>query len=209
MKAVVLNSQYLAWPDRRDRGYAIACTWAQPDGYRDWLSAEADGLLTYLEDFEIVITWSGIEHDLPTLWETLGRIQIPCRSSVAGPVYDANSDFVLDAPFYYLYGRLVDLRADLRSAGYSTPLIHVIAEATLGRSISSFPEHLSDYWMQQRRFEVLQACRHMLDATRHIYAYGRTKGRVHYYTHKGKPCDNVPVRWTCRDPWGRILKECA
>jgi DEAD/DEAH box helicase domain-containing protein len=157
------------WKNTRDFGLAVAVTWCEAEGFRDWFEPEAAALVEYLAGFEQVVGFNVLGFDYrvleayqPAVWSLLERKTL---------------DLLWD--FQRLTGRRIKLDD--------------LCAETLGARKSGSGADSLRWWRQGQRERVARYCRDDVTLTRDLYLHGVHRGFIRY-RHRGRP-SGLSVRW--------------
>jgi DEAD/DEAH box helicase domain-containing protein len=143
------------WNNIRAFGLAVAVTWNDPAGFREWYEGDAAGLIEEMGTFDRVLTFNGLRFDLEVL-AAYGNVRL---------LRDKSLDIMKDLE------RRLGFRAKLQD----------IARATLGKDKTGSGPEAVTWWRSgdpvlQRR--VVDYCRMDVELLRDIVAHGRREGFV-------------------------------
>lgn len=137
-------------------GLAVAVTWDESNGFREWFREDVKALIRELSGFSRVVGFNVLRFD----YRVLAR-------------YQRNAPRLL-AP------KTVDILADVYQAlGFRVSLDNV-ARATLGRGKIATADQAGKWWREGKRDLVAKYCRADVELTRDIYAYGVRHGVIYY-----------------------------
>jgi DEAD/DEAH box helicase domain-containing protein len=137
-------------------GLAVAVTWDEINGFREWFREDVKGLIRELSSFGHVVGFNVLRFD----YRVLAR-------------YQRNVSRLL-AP------KTLDILADIYQAlGFRVSLDNV-ARATLGRGKIATAHQAGKWWREGNRDLVAKYCRGDVELTRDIYAYGLSHGVIYY-----------------------------
>ena len=157
-------------------GLAVAVTWDNENGFREWWERDAQALVAELSRFRRVVGFNVLRFDYEVL--------LPYQPDVFG----------------LLSGKTVDVLEDVFTRlGFRVKLTD-LAEATLGRGKTADGIEAVRLWREGEQQKVVEYCRADVGLTRDLYAYGLTRGEI-CYPSDGLKC-SVPVDWRSR-PEGR------
>jgi DEAD/DEAH box helicase domain-containing protein len=150
-------------------GLAVAVTWDNENGFREWWERDAQALVAELSRFRRVVGFNVLRFD-----------------------YEVLSPYQPDV-FRLLSGKTVDVLEDVfTTLGFRVKLTH-LAEATLGRSKTADGIEAVRLWRDGERQKLVEYCRADVELTRDLYAHGLTRGEIFYPSH-GLKC-SVPAHW--------------
>jgi len=167
-------------------GLAVAVTWDEENGFREWFEKDTEALVLELSDFKRVVGFNVLRFDYRVL-----------------ATYHPNVSQLLTA-------KTVDILADVYEAlGFRISLDNM-ARATLGRvktgtgdqAVTGTGDQAVRWWRQGKRDLVIDYCREDAELTRDIYAYGLSHGVIYYphYWPRLLPILQstrwVPVNWS-------------
>lgn len=159
------------WDNIRAFGLAVAVTWDEANGFREWYETDAGRLIQALSGFDRLVTFNGERFDLAVL-------------SDYGDVRE-------------LRAKSFDVLQDLkRRLGFRVSLEH-LAQATLGTRKTGTGVEAVRWWRSgdaALRRRVVDYCRKDVEILREIVAYGRREGIVKVPS-QGKDLP-VHVGWT-------------
>ena len=164
---------------------SVGCAYNVKDGFKDWFGGpsrvgnpDMGALVSYLDNFGMVITFNGARFDLRVLD---GHVAI-------------GNDEPPPLVATMLAGRHVDMMLDYQDAvGKRCSLGHM-AQSTLGESKVEDGANAPQMWADNLRLEVITYCRDDTLKTWKIFEYGLEHGYVKAY---GK---TINVIWRGRDP---------
>ena len=143
------------WNNIQAFGLAVAVTWNDPGGFREWYEGDAAGLIEEMGTFDRVVTFNGLRFDLEVL-AAYGNVRL---------LRDKSLDILKDLE------RRLGFRAKLQD----------IARATLRKDKTGSGPEAVTWWRSgdpvlQRR--VVDYCRMDVELLRDIVAHGRREGFV-------------------------------
>lgn len=137
-------------------GLAVAVTWDETNGFREWFRDDVEALIRELSGFGRVVGFNVLRFD----YRVLAR-------------YQRNVSRLLTP-------RTLDILADIYDAlGFRVSLDNV-ARATLGRGKIATYDQAGKWWREGKRDLVAKYCRGDVELTRDIYAYGLSHGVIYY-----------------------------
>jgi DEAD/DEAH box helicase domain-containing protein len=140
------------WSNIRQYGLAVAVTWDQENGFRQWYEPDANQLVSELGKFSRIITFNGNRFDLEVL-----RGYRPTRK---------------------LFDKSFDLLADLeRRLGHRVTL-DSLARETLGRAKTGSGRQVVQWWRAGQKQKVREYCENDVQLLIDLVAFARTKGYV-------------------------------
>jgi DEAD/DEAH box helicase domain-containing protein len=143
------------WDNIREFGLAVAVTWDERAGFREWYVADAVRLIEMLGGFDRVVTFNGNRFDLEVL-SAYGDV---------GPLRQKSFDVLKD----------LDRRLGFR------PKLQDVAHATLKKQKTGSGPEAVRWWRSgdpALRQRVVDYCRMDVEILREIVAYGRREGYV-------------------------------
>ena len=153
-------------------GLAVAVTWDNENGFREWWERDAQALVAELSRFRRVVGFNVLRFDYEVL--------LPYQPDVFG----------------LLSGKTVDVLEDVFTRLRFRVKLTDLAEATLGRGKTADGIEAVRLWREGEQQKVVEYCRADVGLTRDLYAYGLTRGEICYPSH-GLKC-SVPVDWRSR-----------
>ena len=150
-------------------GLAVAVTWDQENGFREWYEEDVEALVGKLSGFGHIVGFNLLDFD----YRVLAAYQ-PAVSEL-------------------LRGKTVDILADVhRALGFRISLDD-LARETLGRGKTGTGGQALQWWKQGQRDLVVQYCRSDVELTRDLYTHGVTHGVIYYPSYGSKRA--VKVNW--------------
>ena len=143
------------WNNIRAFGLAVAVTWNDPVGFREWYEGDAVRLIEELEAFDRVITFNGLRFDLEVL-AAYGDVRL---------LRDKSLDILKDLE------RRLGFRAKLQD----------VARATLGKDKTGSGPDAVTWWRSGDpllRRRVVDYCRMDVELLRDIVTHGLREGFV-------------------------------
>ncbi len=143
------------WNNIQAFGFAVAVTWNDSAGFREWYEGDAAGLIGELARFDRVVTFNGLRFDLEVL-AAHGNVQ-PLRE------------------------RSLDILKDLERRLGFRPKLQDVARATLGKDKTGSGPEAVKWWRSgdpALRRRVAEYCRMDVEILRDLVAYGRREGFV-------------------------------
>jgi len=156
-----------AYPERF--GLAVAVTWDQENGFREWFREDVEALVGELSSFGRVVGFNALRFDYGVLAAYHPKVS------------------------QLLASKTVDILADIYQAlGFRISLDDV-ARATLGRGKTGTGDQAVEWWRQGKRDLVIEYCRADVELTRDIYAYGLRHGVIYYPSYGTR--QSLSVNW--------------
>jgi len=147
---------------------AVAVSWCESDGFRVWDEPSMPQFISYLGEFNRVVSFNGDGFDSRVL-SYYGDVGLIRKKS---------------------FDILTDLK---RSLGHRLRL-DSLAQATLGVGKTADGMMSLQWWKEGRIDEIIRYCKDDVQVLIDLVAYGRKKGYVRYGGRSGTP-QIVSVRW--------------
>ena len=142
------------WSNIEGFGLAVACTWAETDGYKDWFDDQVPELVKYMAGFPTIVGFNILRFDY--------RVLNPyCSTS-------------------HLGAQTLDILKVIETQLGHRLKLDDLAEATLDRRKSGDGFESVRRWRQGDKDWVVSYCRNDVAVTRDLYLYGRTNGNLKY-----------------------------
>jgi len=181
------------WERCWQTGMAVAVTWDDKEGFKDWFAGESEDLLLYLASFDRVVGFNTLAFDYRVIDGDLALIR-----KVARTLHPADSP--QDIPRWVeeaLAGKTVDMLADVYEwLGFRVKL-ELITGPTLGRKKTMNGILAPVEWGKRNRHQVIGYCRNDVELERDLYFYGFKHGRISYIDGRGSR-NVVPISWRTR-----------
>lgn len=150
-------------------GLAVAVTWDEKNGFREWYREDVEALVTELSAFDRVIGFNVVRFD-----------------------YRVLAAYYRGVP-KLLKRKTVDILADVyRALGFRISL-EDLAQATLGKGKSGSGLDAVRWWREGKRDLVAKYCRDDVELTRDLYLHGVAHGVIYYPSYGRKR--KLSVNW--------------
>jgi len=168
-------------------GLAVACTWSEEDGARDWFAPDAWSLLQYLGQQERVVSFNGLRFDYRVL-----------DGAIAPGTGEVSGGDVAEMTRAALRGKSIDMLLDVVDALGKRIKLARLAEGTLGEFKEMPGELAPKEWAAGRRLEVIRYCRHDVEITRKLYEWGVEGAPLLFSADGDREAGEVRPTWTLR-----------
>ncbi len=155
------------WKNIKDFGLAVAVTWDEQNGFRDWFELQAAGLVEELQRFDRIVTFNGDRFDFTVL---------SAYAPVAG-----------------LRPLSFDLLTDLTKRLGHRVRLESVASATLGTAKGGSGLDAVRWWREGKKDKVVEYCRQDVKLMVDLIAYARQHGHVKFESLGATK--EVPVTW--------------
>jgi DEAD/DEAH box helicase domain-containing protein len=140
------------WKNIKDFGLAVAVTWDEPNGFREWFELQAAALVEELQRYDRIVTFNGDRFDFTVL-----SAYVP----VAG-----------------LRTRSFDLLTDLTKRLGHRVRLESVASATLGTAKGGTGLDAVRWWREGKKDKVVEYCQQDVKLMVDLVAYARKNGHV-------------------------------
>jgi len=137
-------------------GLAVAVTWDQRNGFREWYKEDVEALAREMSAFDLVVGFNVIRFDYGVLAAYCHGVRELLRH------------------------KTIDILADVYDAlGFRVSLEN-LAGATLGRGKTGTGIEAVEWWREGKRDLVIKYCRADVELTRDLYLHGVNHGVIYY-----------------------------
>ncbi len=144
------------WANPEGFGVAVAVTWDQPNGFREWYEKDVEALVGTLAGFGRVVGFNLLDFDYGVLAAYQPNVSESLRRTT------------------------LDILADIHQALGFRIRLDDLARETLGRGKTGIGAQAPEWWRQGKRNLVVEYCRADVELTRDLYTHGVTHGVIYY-----------------------------